>query len=208
MDPVNDAPSRTQRRRQATRDRIVTAALELLPQHGYEATSMEMVAEQADVARTTVFNHFPRKDALLLAALADRRRVVADRLHRTAAQGLRTRDRIRDAVRHWARAYQSDQDTGAALVRAWVQAAGPYLPDAAATAHLFADTLAAGQRDGDIRAGVDTTAAGLALFDALIGTLVRWAGAHQAGPRRTLTTAMLRTADTVLDGLLAGATTG
>jgi AcrR family transcriptional regulator len=153
---------------------------------------MEMVAEQADVARTTVFNHFPRKDALLLAALADRRRVVADRLQHTATQGLPTRDRIRDAVRHWARAYQSDQDTGAALVRAWVQAAGPYLPDASATAHLFAGA----------RAGVDTTAAGLVLFDALIGTLVRWAAAHQTGRRRTLTTAMLRTTDTVLDGLV------
>jgi AcrR family transcriptional regulator len=85
VDPVNGASSgaaasRTQRRRQATRDRIVTAALELLPRHGYEAMSMEMVAEQADVACTTVFKHFPRKNALLRVVVVS---VHSDRTMRT-----------------------------------------------------------------------------------------------------------------------------
>jgi TetR/AcrR family transcriptional regulator, cholesterol catabolism regulator len=196
--------TRTQRRRLATRDRLVAAALELFSEHGYDGTTMDMVADRADLARTTVFNHFPRKDALLLAALADRRRIVGDRLGQAQVSQTGTGDRIRDAITQWAAAYESDAATGAALVRAWVQAGGPYLPGATDTAALFAAALAAGQLGGDVRRDADSQVAGLALLDAAVGALVRWA-ADQAAPshRSALQPAMLAAADYVLRGVLA-----
>jgi AcrR family transcriptional regulator len=196
--------SRTQRRRLATRDRLVAAALELFSEHGYDAATMEMVADRADLARTTVFNHFPRKDALLLAALADRRRIVGDRLGQTQVSQAATGDRIRDAITLWAAAYESDAATGAALVRAWVQAGGPYLPGATDTAALFAAVLAAGQLSGDVRRDADSQVAGLALLDAAVGALVRWA-ADQVVPSHhsARQPAMLAAADYVLRGVLA-----
>jgi AcrR family transcriptional regulator len=98
-------PTRMQRRRLATRARLVAAALSLFTERGYDGTTMDMVADRADLARTTVFNHFPRKDALLLAALAalaDRRAIVGDRLTQTRAGQTGAGDRIRDAVGRWA----------------------------------------------------------------------------------------------------------
>lgn len=37
----------------------------LFVEKGFDSTTMEDIAELADVARATVFNHFPRKSAFL-----------------------------------------------------------------------------------------------------------------------------------------------
>jgi AcrR family transcriptional regulator len=51
-----------------TRARILDAAVAVLAQTGLEALTMPAVAEQADVALRTVYNHFPSKEALAVAA--------------------------------------------------------------------------------------------------------------------------------------------
>jgi AcrR family transcriptional regulator len=53
--------------RDAQRDRIVGAALALFGSRGFEAVTMAEVADQAGVARATVFNHFGSKRALVEA---------------------------------------------------------------------------------------------------------------------------------------------
>lgn len=42
-------------------DRVCDAALQLSLVPGFVATSYDEIAERADVARRTAFNHFPRK---------------------------------------------------------------------------------------------------------------------------------------------------
>jgi AcrR family transcriptional regulator len=54
-------PSRNERRRQATADRIVDAAAALFGERGMSATTVAAICERADVAHQTFFNHFPTK---------------------------------------------------------------------------------------------------------------------------------------------------
>lgn len=49
----------------ATRDRIVEAALALFRQHGLEATTTREIARQARIATGTLFNYFTSKEAIL-----------------------------------------------------------------------------------------------------------------------------------------------
>lgn len=56
---------RRTRQRHERRDRLFQAAVELFAERGYENTTMEDIAERADTARATVFNHFQRKTAFL-----------------------------------------------------------------------------------------------------------------------------------------------
>jgi AcrR family transcriptional regulator len=65
------------------RARVLAAALHLFARNGYEATTIDQIAEQADVARQTVLNHYPHKRDLLWAWGRDRR----DRLLDLADQG-------------------------------------------------------------------------------------------------------------------------
>jgi len=54
-----------ERKRIATWRAIRASALEFIEVHGYEAVSVEDIAEVADVGRTTFFNHFSSKDSVV-----------------------------------------------------------------------------------------------------------------------------------------------
>jgi AcrR family transcriptional regulator len=59
---------RQERRKRRTRRAIQAAALELFGQRGYRETTINDIAERADVAPRTVTVHFPAKEELLLDA--------------------------------------------------------------------------------------------------------------------------------------------
>ena len=58
--------------RPSKRDQIVDAALNLFYRYGFNATGIERVLGDADVARMTLYNHFKSKDELIVAVLRRR----------------------------------------------------------------------------------------------------------------------------------------
>jgi AcrR family transcriptional regulator len=78
---VRDA-SRTRREsaRASARQAILRAASELLTAEGHEALSMRRVAESAGYTATTIYRHFPDKDALLYAVTEEGFRLLTARL--------------------------------------------------------------------------------------------------------------------------------
>ncbi len=60
-------PPRVLRRRAERRERILQLAAESFAQQGPDAVRLDELAELADVARGTLYSHFPTKDALLVA---------------------------------------------------------------------------------------------------------------------------------------------
>lgn len=60
-------PERNEELRAASRERIVAAALRLFGEHGYERTSVKMIAAEAGVAQGLLYNYFRGKDDLLRA---------------------------------------------------------------------------------------------------------------------------------------------
>ena len=59
---------------------IIDAAAHEFRESGFAATSMDRIAERAEVSKRTVYNHFANKDALFEAILE----VLWDRAHRAA----------------------------------------------------------------------------------------------------------------------------
>lgn len=58
-------PGRRERKRLKLLDTLADTAWELFEREGYAAVTMERIAEAADVAKGTLYKHFPAKDALL-----------------------------------------------------------------------------------------------------------------------------------------------
>jgi AcrR family transcriptional regulator len=58
-------PSRRDRKRAETRDRILEAALGLIGERGFDNVTVEMITERADVAKGTFFNYFAGKEAVI-----------------------------------------------------------------------------------------------------------------------------------------------
>jgi AcrR family transcriptional regulator len=51
--------------RELSRAKIIETALELFAQHGYEATSVRMIAQAAGIAQGLLYNYFASKEVLL-----------------------------------------------------------------------------------------------------------------------------------------------
>jgi AcrR family transcriptional regulator len=60
-----DMSSLRERHAERTRDAIVAAAFELFAAKGYAETTIDEIAERADVAPRTFFRYFPAKEAVL-----------------------------------------------------------------------------------------------------------------------------------------------
>jgi len=66
LSPSTGAPvGRRERRKLEVRGRILSAARTLFAKQGFEATTVDEIAELADVAPATFFNHFQSKQTLL-----------------------------------------------------------------------------------------------------------------------------------------------
>ncbi len=68
-DKTVKAPTRRSRAVAAKRTAILNAALELFSQYGVHGTSLDKVAEGADVSKTNLLYYFPSKEALYIAVL-------------------------------------------------------------------------------------------------------------------------------------------
>lgn len=88
---------RRARKKAATRAAISDAALRLFLDRGYRAVSIKDIADAADVAVTTVFQHFPSKEALVFDKNDEiRRSLVAAVTDREPEQP------VLDALEQWA----------------------------------------------------------------------------------------------------------
>jgi len=66
---VEKAPTRRARAVAAKREAILAAALEFFSQFGIHGTSLDKVAERADVSKTNLLYYFPSKEELYIAVL-------------------------------------------------------------------------------------------------------------------------------------------
>ncbi|GGP14912.1 TetR/AcrR family transcriptional regulator [Nonomuraea glycinis] len=60
-----------QRKKEQTRLRIAEVALRLFGERGYDAVTVNEIAEAAGVAKVTLFSYFPTKDCLVLDGIQD-----------------------------------------------------------------------------------------------------------------------------------------
>lgn len=200
-------PGRRERKKLETRRRISSAAFALFAERGYEATTVEAIAERADVAKGTVFNYFPQKRAFL-AAIADAwtRRITDDlgpvaswtgtpleqlkRVARLSAQlGARHRELARLVI------FESMREAYAGMAARQTPAELPFT----SLEILARQVVAQAQASGQIRAGVPLDQAASLVSVAIYDTLVRWL--VRGGPEEQLQDALEAKLDIVFAGL-------
>ncbi len=168
---------RTEARKAATRERIVSAALDQVAEGGYASASVQAVAARAGVAVGTVYRHFPSKGALFAEVFRDAAQRELDVVVEvSAADGRPARERVASAVEAFSRRAL------AGPVLAYAQIAEPVDPAVEAERLVlrrgyrdaFQAVLDDGVREADLRPhDTGTVAAALvgALGEALVGPL-------------------------------------
>jgi AcrR family transcriptional regulator len=74
-----------ERKKQATREAIAAAAMELFKERGFDAVTVAEVAGAADVSEKTVFNYFPTKEELVFHSRAAWREELFEMIRERAA---------------------------------------------------------------------------------------------------------------------------
>lgn len=93
-------PTRLERKRGRRIQQIVTAAAELFGARGYDAVSLDDVAERLDVTKGSLYYYFASKDELVTAAIETLGNEWTDRLERLpAAREGAAADRLRALLR-------------------------------------------------------------------------------------------------------------
>ena len=92
--PSVKSESRTERNKRQVRGRIVAAAAELFEERGVEATKVDAICDQADIALRTFYNHFPSKRDVVEQLAIDASAEVAARIGTVHVEGSSTRERL------------------------------------------------------------------------------------------------------------------
>ena len=163
--------SRRERKKQENQQRILEAALDLFETQGVEATTIEAIAEAADISRGTFFNYFPTKESLLSAIAAEelrdlqRRKIAADDASAVARIYALMRALMTDSLAFL-------QVTRYILLDAMLHPTGATSPSAHLDA-ILKPLVQQAQARGEIRANLDPAAVTGALVGVYLGAFFR-----------------------------------
>ncbi|MEV4354347.1 TetR/AcrR family transcriptional regulator [Nonomuraea sp. NPDC049625] len=121
-----------ERKKEQTRRRIAEVALRLFDERGYDAVTVNEIAEAAGVAKVTLFNYFPTKDCLVTEGVKeDLAAIVAGR-----GEGRSPLQALREHYRSMAARGAGAVDVEALLARVRVIGSSPALMGALHAMHM------------------------------------------------------------------------
>jgi AcrR family transcriptional regulator len=175
---------RTEARKAAVRERIVTAARELIAYGGYAEAQVAAVARRAGVATGTVYRHFPSKADLFSEVFRNSSQHEVDAVVAAAADGGDSApERIASAVETFARRALRGRRLAWALIAEPVDPAveAERLVFRRAYRDAFASVIESGVSAGELPAQDPATSAAAlvgAIGEALVGPVSPTTAAH------------------------------
>jgi AcrR family transcriptional regulator len=116
--PPSSAPTALARNQAARRRRVLDAAVRLADRGGFDSVQMRDVATEANVALGTVYRYFTSKERLLLEAMVEQVRALAEHVEKRPPQGATPADRTIDVLGRATAFLQRHAEVTAAMVRA------------------------------------------------------------------------------------------
>lgn len=171
---VTAGPDRRLRRLQEVHDRLYEAACELFLERSFSATSVDEIAERADVARKTAFNHYPRKRDFIAEWGYRRRAQVDDAL----SEDLMAHQDLEVVLRHYfaelANINCNERALTIRMLHGWRDAGGPFDADAHLLVVVFGQFFTDAVGSGAIPATVQPRQLSTVLYSAYFGLLYDW----------------------------------
>ncbi|MEW2621675.1 TetR family transcriptional regulator [Streptomyces sp. NPDC048106] len=190
-------PGLRERKKTRTREAIRRAAYALIEEQGYDATTIDQIADRAEVSPSTVFRYFPAKEDIVLTDESDA--VVLEEIRRRPAE-----EPWPDAVRHaLRRAVQAglDEDPEVSRLRTRLLVQVPAVrsrmtESLAATGRVLCQAIA--ERTGQDPGGLEVRVYAMSLIGGLMETTMYWA---EHGHQDDLRDLVDRTLDVLEHGL-------
>ncbi len=180
-----------QARSEATRQRIIDSAVDLINEIGYPAAGLADIIERAEMTKGALYYHFDSKEALASAIMDDGGTRVLNAFQAAGRPGSPAMENIihgvfmvTDTVR---------KDTLAQAASRLMRTFGGFNPAAKTAYGAFLEEMTSRVKtavaEGDVRADIEPEVIGRAIFGAMLGAellsdaAVGWNGHGQAGRR-------------------------
>lgn len=176
---------RRQRRRIETREKIFLTALHLFAERGFSATTIDAIAESADIGKGTFFNYFENKESILLQY----REMQMARVKEFVAEKMNSAEPLDTLLYQLAVTMSAEKKKNPALFQSLMT--GVFLnatnrnrmaEGLARGRELLAELISARQKSGEIRSDLTAKAIALSFQRMAFGTTLLWSFA----PHRTL----------------------
>ncbi len=154
--------SRREKRKEQTRQRLLESAERLFRTQGFDATTVEEIAEAADVAKGTFFNYFASKDSLLGDILQQR---ICPLLLSPPGEGLPPTARIEALLKAlWDELFPYRQIARRMLAHTLSHPHHQPPPGQTLPARTLAGLIREGQAQGIFRADINIETAGILII--------------------------------------------
>jgi len=196
---MDTTPTRRERKKQETRQRLMEAALRLFHEQGYDATTVEQIAEAADVAKGTFFNYFETKEALLPALFEWRMQELAAALLPERGAPASPVARIKLALHLMASDPLADQTLAQQLFTAIArQRLPPEVAPVQPLIDLLAGQIRQAQEAGEVRTDLDAVYLACVIRALFFQQMLLWHCGYHPAP---LPEALDAAVDLLLEGI-------
>jgi TetR/AcrR family transcriptional regulator, cholesterol catabolism regulator len=159
-----------------TRDRILGAAASLFREYGFNGTSMHDLAAEVGITKSSLYHHFPSKQALLSEILEATVSRVTPRIEAVVEADLPAVERLRQAVTIHVVELIADQDNVACFIEEGrylsPEFVESYIPKRDRYENCLRQILQEGADSGELVTG-DVRLAGLAIL-GMCNWVARW----------------------------------
>src|SRR5690349_6215790 len=107
MNMVTTIFSRRERKKQETRTRLLSTALQLMAEREFDTLTVEAIADAADVGKGTIYNYFKTKEDIMVALFVDLERRVQNKVAKLSANQQSLEQVLISFVRHQFRLKQA-----------------------------------------------------------------------------------------------------
>jgi len=169
-----DPSGRRERKRKETADKLAETAWRLFESQGFEKVTMEAIAAEADVAKGTLYNHFPVKEALLQHYFHNALRTERPQLLEKLKPLPNARERMRAFFAIAADWSEARRDYLVHYLHFRMTGAGDDISSRSGTDRVFAWLIESGQESGEFRKDLPLELSVHYLSFLHLGTLLRW----------------------------------
>lgn len=185
---------RRERKREQTASHLAATAFRLFEAHGFESVAMEQIAAEADVAKGTLYNYFPVKEALLAHQFRTEIASGMAALHPALAQHASFGVRMANLIKASAYWNTSRRKYLPHYLRFRLSEIGvPSSPDPAhrsGTHHILERLFSDGQRQGQVRTDIAATELAWLFEFMCVGAVMVWLGRSEDSLERHFSLAL------------------
>jgi AcrR family transcriptional regulator len=198
---------RRERKKRELRRRIFDAAFSLFVERGFDQTTVEDIADRADVGKGTVFNYFPRKSSFLAAVAEDWLSRIAEDLGPVEEWPGSTREQLERGFNYVADlATRNPAISRLAFTESlrymYLPPSGPPLreePPVRRMLDVAEQVVRLGQVRGEVRSDVEPRQAAALIESSFFRTLAHWL--QRGGPVADVRAEMAAKLDIIFEGI-------